>query len=324
MADSLIIGSQGTAIQNLRHDAQVAPNPEALRSDQGKENGLSSTESVPSFDHATVDHSTDVFSHNRYQALSAYLSNNNAAFGARAPEGSVEARYEEQTEMRTVFSEVGEGEEEMKGTALPDAPAKGTEVSGKPARGGEVEDEEKEEDADPNAPKAPDGEPLDEQQVQELEELKKRDEEVRVHENRHKAVGGELASSPQYEYTQGPDGERYITGGHVNIDMSEGKTPEETIEKMEKVKAAAEAPADPSTQDRKVAAEAMRTANEARAELAKEQGGDEGGEGEQEQEQEPAVEAQPATKTLAQRDRESTAEDLTTGASSSSGTSKLS
>ncbi len=58
-------------------------------------------------------------------------------------------------------------------------------------------------------------------------------------------------------------------GGEVQIDSSPiAGDPEATIEKMRVVKAAALAPAEPSGQDRKVAAAADAAAQQARAELA--------------------------------------------------------
>lgn len=105
-------------------------------------------------------------------------------------------------------------------------------------------------------------------QQREVEQLKSRDREVRTHEQAHAAVGGQYAGAPRYEYTQGPDGKRYATSGEVSIDISEAKTPEQTIKKMQQVRAAALAPAEPSSQDLKVAAEASRKAQEARAEVA--------------------------------------------------------
>ncbi|CAI2391973.1 MULTISPECIES: putative metalloprotease CJM1_0395 family protein [Alteromonas] len=103
----------------------------------------------------------------------------------------------------------------------------------------------------------------------EIEQLKARDQEVRVHEQAHASTGGQYAGAPQYEYTTGPDNKRYVTDGEVSIDVSEEKTPEETLKKMEQVRAAALAPAEPSSQDLKVAAEASQKATEARSEIAK-------------------------------------------------------
>ena len=109
------------------------------------------------------------------------------------------------------------------------------------------------------------------QEATEIEQLKARDQEVRVHEQAHAATGGQYAGAPRYEYTTGPDNKRYVTDGEVSIDVSEEKTPEETLQKMEQVRAAALAPAEPSSQDLKVAAEASQKATEARSEIAKAQ-----------------------------------------------------
>jgi hypothetical protein len=91
---------------------------------------------------------------------------------------------------------------------------------------------------------------------------------VRAHEQAHAATGGQYAGSPQYEYTTGPDNKRYATGGEVSIDISEEQSPEQTLRKMQQVRAAALAPAQPSSQDLKVAAEAAQKAFEARNDIA--------------------------------------------------------
>ncbi|MFQ3251252.1 putative metalloprotease CJM1_0395 family protein [Glaciecola sp.] len=105
-----------------------------------------------------------------------------------------------------------------------------------------------------------------------VDELKERDREVRLHEQAHAATGGQYAGAPVYEYETGPDGKRYAVGGEVSIDIANEKTPTETIRKMQQVKAAALAPAEPSPQDYKVASEATQKEQKARGELAKEQG----------------------------------------------------
>ncbi|MEP4890823.1 MAG: putative metalloprotease CJM1_0395 family protein [Aliiglaciecola sp.] len=105
---------------------------------------------------------------------------------------------------------------------------------------------------------------------QEIEELKSRDAEVRAHEQAHASVGGQYAASPTYEYESGPDGNQYAVSGEVSIDISEEETPEETVRKMQQVRAAALAPADPSSQDLRVASEATKIATEARSDIAKE------------------------------------------------------
>ena len=63
----------------------------------------------------------------------------------------------------------------------------------------------------------------------------------------------------------------YAVGGEVNIDTSPGRTPQETIDKARQVQAAALAPADPSGQDRSVAARAGQMAQQAQAELSAKQ-----------------------------------------------------
>jgi hypothetical protein len=106
------------------------------------------------------------------------------------------------------------------------------------------------------------------EEQQEISNLEARDQEVRTHEQAHAAAGGQYAGSPQYEYTTGPDNKRYVTDGEVSIDISELNSPEETLRKMQQVRAAALAPAEPSAQDLKVAAEATQKSFEARSEIA--------------------------------------------------------
>jgi len=89
-----------------------------------------------------------------------------------------------------------------------------------------------------------------------INQLKTIEKKVISHEMAHKTVGGELTGSVNYKYTIGPDGKKYIVGGEVPIKIKEGKTPEETIKIAQKIKAAALAPANPSPQDLKVAAQA--------------------------------------------------------------------
>jgi hypothetical protein len=105
---------------------------------------------------------------------------------------------------------------------------------------------------------------------QQLTQLKQRDAEVKAHEQAHASLGGQYASSPQYEYERGPDGRQYAVGGKVTIDISEASTPQETLRKAQQVKAAALAPAVPSVQDLSVASEATQIALEARTEIASE------------------------------------------------------
>ena len=111
-------------------------------------------------------------------------------------------------------------------------------------------------------------EPSDEEK-QVIDELSKRDREVRNHEQAHLSAAGNLAQGgANFSFTSGPDGKKYATGGEVNVDTSPGKTPEETIDKAARISAAANAPAQPSAQDTSVSAQATAMAAEARAELA--------------------------------------------------------
>ena len=113
------------------------------------------------------------------------------------------------------------------------------------------------------------GSTLTEEEQQVVKELQARDAEVRRHEQAHAAVGGQYAGSPTYTYQQGPDGGRYAVGGEVSIDSApiEGD-PEATILKLQTVRRAALAPAEPSAQDRAVAAAATAGIARAQAELA--------------------------------------------------------
>jgi hypothetical protein len=110
-----------------------------------------------------------------------------------------------------------------------------------------------------------------EQEQQEIRELAALDREVRSHEQAHAAVGGKYAGSPVYEFVRGPDGVSYAVGGEVSIDTSPiPGDPEATIAKAQQIRRAASAPAEPSPQDRRVAAEAALMEAEARSELQQE------------------------------------------------------
>lgn len=106
------------------------------------------------------------------------------------------------------------------------------------------------------------------EQLAQIDKLKQRDTEVRQHELAHLSAAGGLATSgPSYTYQRGPNGVNYAVGGEVNIDTSPGATPEETIARARTIQAAALAPAEPSGQDRAVAARAQQLEQQARAEL---------------------------------------------------------
>ena len=103
-------------------------------------------------------------------------------------------------------------------------------------------------------------------QQREINQLKSRDAEVKAHEQAHMAVGGGIVrGGASYQYQRGPDGRTYAVGGEVSIDVSSERTPDATIRKMQQVKAAALAPAQPSGTDRAVAARATQMEAQARA-----------------------------------------------------------
>ena len=120
---------------------------------------------------------------------------------------------------------------------------------------------------------APDGEPrrfqeLSDDEQNQVRELRVRDREVRAHELAHKATAGSFAGRISFTYETGPDGRRYASGGEVPIDLSPIKgDPQATIAKMQTVRRAALAPADPSAADRSVAARASQIERDAQAEV---------------------------------------------------------
>ena len=108
------------------------------------------------------------------------------------------------------------------------------------------------------------------QVVAQLSQLRARDSAVRAHEAAHMAAGGRyVTGGASYSYQKGPDGAQYAIGGEVGIDTSSvpGK-PEETVQKMRTIRAAALAPSDPSAADISVAAGAAQIEAQALAEIA--------------------------------------------------------
>src|SRR5690554_4827639 len=103
---------------------------------------------------------------------------------------------------------------------------------------------------------------------QEIKQLAGRDREVRAHEQAHVAVGGAYAGNARYQFERGPNGVSYAVSGEVSIDTSAAATPELTIQKAQQVRRAALAPAEPSPQDVRVAAQAQQMEIQAMAELA--------------------------------------------------------
>ncbi len=109
---------------------------------------------------------------------------------------------------------------------------------------------------------------LTQQEKQEVAKLKATDAEVKAHENAHKAAAAGLrTSAPNYEYETGPDGKKYAVAGDVNISYQTSSDPEVNLKNAQQLKAAALAPAEPSSQDRKVAMKAEREIAKARQEI---------------------------------------------------------
>ncbi|MFA6010050.1 MAG: putative metalloprotease CJM1_0395 family protein [Desulfobacteraceae bacterium] len=133
----------------------------------------------------------------------------------------------------------------------------------------EKQSEGDDETEDANEPTSISGDSeFSEEELQEISKLQARDNEVKAHEQAHIASGGQyVRGGAHFEYQTGPDGEKYAVGGEVSIDVSkESGDPQATISKMQVVIRAALAPANPSSQDRSVAAQATRIESEARAE----------------------------------------------------------
>ena len=118
---------------------------------------------------------------------------------------------------------------------------------------------------------------LNEEELKEVQKLKQRDIEVRAHEAAHLAAAGQHAQGgAKFTLKRGPDGRSYAIGGSVSIDTSPEADPEATVRKADQIKRAALAPAEPSGQDRSVAAQAAKMKLEAQSRIAEEQRAPEG------------------------------------------------
>jgi hypothetical protein len=106
------------------------------------------------------------------------------------------------------------------------------------------------------------------QDQQQIRQLAARDREVRAHEAAHAAVGGQYAGAASFQFVRGPDGVNYAAGGEVPISLPRGGEPGARLVAAEQVRRAALAPANPSAQDRSIAALAAQTALGARAEIS--------------------------------------------------------
>ena len=113
---------------------------------------------------------------------------------------------------------------------------------------------------------------LSDEALTQIGKLRARDTKVRQHEAAHLTAAGGLATSgASFTYQKGPDGVNYAIGGEVGIDVSPGRTPQDTLERAKTIKAAALAPADPSGPDLAIAAKAQQLEQQARGELTQQQ-----------------------------------------------------
>lgn len=99
--------------------------------------------------------------------------------------------------------------------------------------------------------------PLDLAQLQESRdhpaasaELRLIDAGVRAHERQHFfTAGGLVSGTPVYDFAQGPDGQFYAVGGHVNVSTTPTFDPQKASQDAAALARAATAPADTSAQD---------------------------------------------------------------------------
>ena len=228
------------------------------------------------------DHQNDMFAHQRHIARQAYIEygRQGAAEQATEPVITTATDITDTSAAQSYRAITGEDpstsgqarQATAQQGAEPDATPQSTEpVAAEPEVGttnqAEGETKESQSNSAQQRDKGIDGEELTEEEQAEVEDMKDRDAEVRTHENAHKSAGGQYAAAPSYTYETGPDGKRYITDGEVSIDIGEESDPQDTITKMQVVKRAALAPAQPSAQDRQVYAEASQKEAQARQEL---------------------------------------------------------
>lgn len=161
----------------------------------------------------------------------------------------------------TSETEIDEGPDSSTSTAEPATTAEEADQA--------TEDNTDERPAGASDSRGPSGVELTEAELRQVTELQQRDREVRTHEQAHiAAAGGHARGGPSFTYQQGPDGKRYAVGGEVSIDTGKAGEPQATILKMQTVRRAALAPAEPSAQDRAIANRANFRINQAHQELA--------------------------------------------------------
>lgn len=275
---SFVEGSEVQSFQNHNIAVSAVGN---RQDDEKKQNTLQ--DDCVTLSQGAQSYNKDTYSHIRSNALKAYLSNSFAqscqsqnkslsdtvssireALGEKDP--LVNDDTQDDNSEENSFALTGS---DKNPDAVDDTESHDKSIVKKSSADKAKEKEQKEAAQNHNGKKQ-NGEYLTDDEQSEVEQLKARDTEVRAHEQAHQSAGGSYAGSPQYEYKTGPDGNKYVTDGHVNIDIGKESTPEKTIEKMRTVISAAHAPAEPSGQDLKVAAEAQQKMSEAQQELSEE------------------------------------------------------
>jgi len=114
-------------------------------------------------------------------------------------------------------------------------------------------------------------EPLDlsAQELRQVRELQSIDKRVRAHETAHlNAAAGIAKGGASFTTRMGPDGQQYAVGGEVSIDTAAiAGDPQATVFKARQIQQAAQAPLNPSAQDKAIAASAYALEQQALVEL---------------------------------------------------------
>lgn len=236
---SFVEGSEVQSFQNHNIAVSAVGN---RQDDKKKQNTL--LDDCVTLSQGAQSYNKDTYSHNRSKALKAYLSNSFAqsyqsqnqslsdtvssireALGEKDP--LVNDDTQDDNSEENSFALTGS---DKNPDAVDDTESHDKSIVKKSSADKAKEKEQKEAAQNHNGKKQ-NGEYLTDDEQSEVEQLKARDTEVRAHEQAHQSAGGSYAGSPQYEYKTGPDGNKYVTDGHVNIDIGKESTPEKTIEK---------------------------------------------------------------------------------------------
>ena len=218
---SFVEGSEVQSFQNHNIGVSAVGN---RQDDKKKQNTLQ--DDCVTLSQGAQSYNKDSYSHNRSKALKAYLSNSFAqsyqnqslsdtvssireALGEKDP--LVNDDTQEDNSDENTFALTGSD----KNSDPVDDTDNDKSIVNKSSADKAKEKEQKEAAQNHNGKKQ-NGEYLTDEEQSEVEQLKARDTEVRTHEQAHQSAGGSYAGSPQYEYKTGPDGNKYITDGHVD------------------------------------------------------------------------------------------------------------